>query len=465
MSPMPTSGARGRMVRVRVARARPVVPILVWIVLSLPSAAVAQTLTLDEAARSALANHPAVAVASARAEAAGEAAAAARASRLPAVSASAQLTRFQEPMVVAPLHAFDPTNPPSFDESLVQGRLALEYTLFDAGGRGSRVRAADASAEGAELGRDVAEMELLERVAAAYFRVLSARSVREAALAQVEAFQEERARARQAVDVGTAAEVEALRAAAALQDATAEASSAEARTDLAERALARLMGVEADRVIGRQLADLSPSGTAGPAPGSEAGQRGGVPTGPQVSRAQAAARAAEARLAEERAGRLPRISAAAGLLNFGTPRGEHVLEWQAGLQLSWPLFTGGARSAAIRGAGAEARAATAELALTELEVAQAIDAAMTAIAEADARAEALRTAVEQWTEVARIEALGLEAGAGVQSDLLSARASLFRASAGHAAARYEALLARVGLARAQGILDRDWLDEALETLP
>jgi len=442
----------------------------------LPSGASAQALTLDEAVEAALSNHPAVTAAAARAEGAGEAAAAARSSGLPAVSASAQLTRFQEPMVVAPFHAFDPTNPPRFDETLVQGRLSLDYTLFDAGGRAARVRATDASAEGAELGLEMTEMELLERVAGAYFGVLSSRAVRASARAHLEALEEEQARARQAVDAGSAAEVEAMRAAAALQDARAQASAAEARAALTERALARLMGVAPDQVVGRPLADV----TFSPGPvsreseppesdmlqgGASALHGGAARESPRVSRAEAAARAAEARLAEERAARLPRVALAAGLLDFGTPRGNHVLEWQAGVQVSWAVFTGGARGAAVRRADAEALAARADVVAAELEVAHAIDEARTAIAEADAREEALRVAVEQWTEVARIESLGLEAGAGVQSDLLTARASLFRASAGRAAARYEALMARVRLARARGILDRDWLARALEVTP
>ncbi|NIP83666.1 MAG: hypothetical protein GWM90_32325, partial [Gemmatimonadetes bacterium] len=78
--------------------------------------------------------------------------------------------------------------------------------------------------------------------------------------------------------------------------------------------------------------------------------------------------------------------------------------------------------------------------------------ALAGVTEADARAEALEAAVAQWTEVARIEALALEAGSGVQSDLLRAQASLFQAAAGLARARSDAAGARVAFARARGIL-------------
>jgi hypothetical protein len=70
--------------------------------------------------------------------------------------------------------------------------------------------------------------------------------------------------------------------------------------------------------------------------------------------------------------------------------------------------------------------------------------------------------LEPFDSDARIEALILETGAGVQQDFLRAEAALFQARAGHARARYDEILALVGRARAQGALDRDWMDQALE---
>ena len=65
--------------------------------------------------------------------------------------------------------------------------------------------------------------------------------------------------------------------------------------------------------------------------------------------------------------------------------------------------------------------------------------------------------------MARIETLSLETGAGAQQDFLRAEAALFQARAGYARARYDEILALVGRARAQGILDRGWMDARLET--
>lgn len=420
-----------------------------------------QELTLSEAASSALERHPSMDAARARVDGADEDLAAARSRRLPGLQLDASLTRFQEPMIVAPLHGFDLTDPPRFDETLVQGRLGAAYTLFDGGARSARIGGADAGLEAARLGGSQAEMELLERVADAYFGLATARAVRDAATAQTQALEAERDRAQRQVDAGTTPRVELLRATAALQDALARTAGAESRVSLAERELARVMGVEVGSIRDRALADATLP--AGPVPLADPPLPADAPMSPLVQRARQRVTAAEAQLAAERAGRLPRLEAGAALLDFGTLTGEHVVEWQAGVQLSWPLFTGGARSASVGRAEAALREARAELQRVELEVEGAVDAATTGVTEAAARTAALEASVTQWAEVARIEALALEAGAGVQSDLLRAQAGLFEARAGLARARSDAALARVRLARARGILDTTWIDETLES--
>jgi outer membrane protein TolC len=423
---------------------------------ALPHPALAQSLTLTDAVDAALASHPSVSAAQSRVGAADGAGDVARAARLPGASVQGTLTRFQEPMIVAPLHGFDLTNVPSFDRTLVQGQLTLGYTIFDGGARSSRIRGADAMVDASRYGLSAAEMAVIDETATAYVGVLAARAVLEAARAQVDALTEEADRAQRAYDAGTAAEVEVLRARATLQEARAQHASAEARTDLSVRALARLMGTDAGVIDAGALADVTAGETA-----SDDLDRGAAAS-PIVLQADRAVRVAEATLTGERAGSLPTVQAGAGILDFGTLDGGHTAEWQAGLQVSWRLFSGGSQAASVRRAQAELAAAQSDLDAARLQVAQAVDAAQTAVVEADARAEALQLGVEQWEEVARIEALALDAGSGVQADLLRAQAGLFQARAGHAQARYDAVLSRIRLARAEGTLDRAWMDEALE---
>ncbi|MEJ2205234.1 MAG: TolC family protein [Gemmatimonadota bacterium] len=424
--------------------------LLVWSAGAGPRPLGAQTLTLGAAADSALSTHPSVKAAQASVDAANADRRAARAIRLPSLVASGGLLRFEEPMVVAPLHGFDPARPPDFDRTLVQGQLGLDLTLFDGGARGARIRAADELGASAARRKTASEMLLLAAVSDSYVSLLAGRAVLAAADRQVASLEAELTRAGQRLREGTTARVEVLRAEAALRDSEADRATARARVGLAERGLARLMGV-APGSIGA-LRDVRVPTAVDP--------DGGVD--PRVEAARRVVAAAQARVAQERAGRLPTFRASAGLQNFGSGTGEFVTEWQAGLRVSWPLFTGGGRSSAIARAEADLRAAQEELRAAELTVASELDGAEAARVEAAARFEALEAAVAQWEEVARIEALALEAGSGVQQDFLRAEAALFRARAGRARARYDLVLAHVARARVQGRLDRAWIDDALE---
>jgi multidrug efflux system outer membrane protein len=409
-------------------------------------------LTIGEVLDSALRTHPALAAAQARVTAAEGGAAAARGARLPGVALVGALTLHQEPMVVAPLHSLNLGNPPAFDRTLVQSHLGVRHTLYDAGAGGSRVRAADATEEVTRSLRTSTEMRLLEETSIAYLSLATARTLLAAARAQVAALSEERARAERHVDAGSAARVELLTAEATLQEARAEESAAAARVGLAERLLARLMGVEPQTLTRLEIAPVVMR--APPLPDVPA-------SSPVIRQAEQALTVAEARLSEERATRLPTVAASAGLLDFGAWERRHVLEWQAAIEVTWPLFAG-ARSAAVRRASSEAEAARADLDAARLQTAHELDEASTAIVTADARAAALSAAVVQWEEVARIEALALEAGAGEQRDLLRAEAGLFQARAGLAQATQDSLAARLRLARVEGVLSRAWMDEWME---
>lgn len=428
-----------------------------------PAAASGQAvpLTLSDAAAVALESDPTLAAALAREEAAEADVQRAGAARLPSLDLEGAVTRFQEPMVVAPLHSFDPSRPPRFDEALVQGAARLRYTAFDGGRIGSSVRAARSARDGAEARTATRRMDVLERVTEAYLGVLGARAHRDAAERQITALEAEHDRARQRVETGSAAEVELLRASAALEEARAAAISNRTRTELAERSLARAMGVDPAQVVGAALSEIDVRERVGDET-VHTGTSSAPAAHPDLEAAAAYERAASERLDGERAARLPRLDLTAAMLDYGTWSGGHVAEWQVGVGVSWPLFTGGARSAVIRRTEAELSAARRETEAVTRSIDAAIDAARSAIIEADARSEALEASVSQWTEVARIEALALDTGAGTQSDLLAAEASLFRARAGLADATYARLLARVRLARALGRLDLDWLQRTLE---
>jgi outer membrane protein TolC len=97
-----------------------------------------------------------------------------------------------------------------------------------------------------------------------------------------------------------------------------------------------------------------------------------------------------------------------------------------------------------------------------MAVEEGVEEALAAMVETRARREALERAAAQAEEVARIEAMALEVGAGVQTDFLRAQAELFQSRAALAQARHGEVLAGLQLARVTGELTLSWIQENTE---
>jgi len=225
-------------------------------------------LTVAAAIDRALATHPAVAVARAQRDVATAETGQARAAWLPAVSLDGAVNRFEQPMVVYPLHSLDLRNPPLFDRSLSQASVGAAYTLFDFGARSARVKSAEAQRDAATAMLGAAEQQLVARTAGAYLRVLTTRGVLAAEDQRLAALAAEARRARERLAAGKSARLDTLRAEAELATARADRLASAAKVDIAEHELARFIGVPFDKVHGAPLAAvrLTPAASVKPAP-------------------------------------------------------------------------------------------------------------------------------------------------------------------------------------------------------
>jgi outer membrane protein TolC len=420
-------------------------------------------LSLTDAVARALETHPALRVAEADYDAAAADLTRARADWLPHLSVRASLTQHQEPMLAYPLHELTLDRLPVFDETLIQGGVDLGWKLFDGGGRTARIRSSRARTEQAVAGREAASAELIVDVARGYLAVLSTAEVLSALDEHLAALEAERARVLQFLEQGQAAEVERLRVEAAVAQADAERITTAAALDAAERSLARTLGMElaavrAPRLIPVRLAADAPDERAILVERLDAANTDVLEARHAVESAEWASRAASAAW-------WPRLEGFGGYGLWAIPDGEVQLEWQVGVRVSYPLFTGGDRSGAVAGAAAQAARARERLALVELRSRERLDQALTAVEEQRARADAVATAVRHLTEVTRIERLALDTGTGTQTDFLRAEADLHRARAALVQAQYGELFARLELAGATGDLSLDWLHRTLETNP
>lgn len=415
----------------------------------------APSLSLLEAVERALEHAPAVRLSAAERKGAHAAVGEARAAWFPTFVLIGSAMQYQEPMIVSPIHGFQPGQTPPFDRTLFQGGATLSYTLFDGGARRARVREARERAVAADAHTEDATQELIANTVVSYLAVLSLQDVLEAHDQRIAALAAERARVLQQRQAGTAAEVEQLRVEAALASAEAERVGRHGELELATRHLARLIGMTPEQTSAEHLVPVRWSEIASPDADSLSARV--LAKNPWVTRARGNAAAARAGRAVARGRRWPRFELVGAWLDRGSADGHFTAEWNVGVQLTYPIFTGGSVSRAAARAAAAHRAAEERVRLVELEALHAMDQTRLRAAEAAARAASLRVAVDRFAEVVRIERLRLDTGSGTQTEYLRAEADLLTARAALTEAQHAVVAVWVELARITGDLSLAWL--------
>jgi len=425
-----------------------------------PAAAQAtDSLSVAIAIERALATHPSPQSARATLDAAAASGGEARAAWWPTLRLQASATQYEEPSLVVPLHGFTPGALPVFDETVFYGSLAAGWTVFDGGARGARIHRADALEASAAAGFDATAQSLVARTLAAYLEVRTQREILEAQDQRLSALAAELDRVRRRLAAGSAARVELLRVEAAVARAEAERVQSQQAAHVAAAELARLVGVAAlPPLRAVTLADTT-------MPDRDGAMQRALARSPAHTRAGAQERAAVAAASLARAARWPELRAQGTYQGWSDDDGHDALEWNLGLQLAYPLFTGGATRRAIERAEAERRGARATLDDAALDIAQNVDRALARLAESRARVRSFAVAADRSAEVARIETLALDAGSGTQTDWLTAQADLLEARAALVEARHGEIAARAELARHIGDLDSAWIARTLETRP
>lgn len=423
-----------------------------------------QQLTLSTAVERALANHPALAVATARQQEAAEALGEVVAGRGPLVRANVSALHYDDPMVVSPIHGFGPGLFPPFDDTLVQAAVNVSYLLLDGGARRERTRQADANVAVAAAGSSLAAQALIARVAQSFATAQAQNAALTAETARVEALDGERDRVATLIAAGRVAEVEGLRAEAALAAADAARVRAAVRLDLASRELSRLMGgadaTDADLAIGEL--DYAPLLTPPAVEPRASLLARALAASPQLAELRSRVDTADATKALARTAYFPELRAVGALMEYSDGSLNATTDWSAGLQLTIPIWDGGITQRRVAKAGAQRDAARAAVAQAELEVSELVDRALAAWTEATARGSAFARAEERLVEVVRVQKLLLEVGSGTQVDYLSALAELASTRAERSQAAANEVIAQVDLARVTGALTPEWIRQTLE---
>ncbi len=422
-----------------------------------------ERLTLADAMTRAVSYHPGLSASSAQVEATEAGVDEAEAARFPTLAVGASATRYQEPMIVHPIHAFTPNFLPPFDEDLFQLLAELRYPLFDGGGRTARIDESRARRESADSSLQEMRQELLSQLIEQYLSVLSRARRREAQDRSLQALEAELSRVNQLFEVGRAATLDVLRVEASIAAAKAERVRIASSLDLAQRNLARLVGANPSETQPSNLVPVVLTGA--PLPPREEILGSALESGPRARLARDELAVAEAAASGSRSRRLPSVSVDGRYINYGSASGANSLEWNVGVSLAYTVFNGGATGDAVARSQSAARSAAFTLKWTELEIEAEVDRAFSAVEEAQARSESLETALGRFEEVRRIEKLRLETGVGTEADYVRAEADRLAAEAGLIEARYAEIAARAELARIKGVLGPSWVAENLRSEP
>lgn len=328
---------------------------------------------------------------------------------------------------------------------------SLSQTLVDlAALREWDASRSQASAQAARLA--AAEQAARARVAEAYFGLLSAEAQLATARANEDAFDRQVNEAETRFKAGLSAQVEADQSRAYRELARANTLAAEAALADAREALAQLTGAAAPTLqpLRRDLA-------AQPLPDdADAWARRAEAANPGLRALQLDVQASEQRIASARAGHLPTLSLG---LDTTRQRGYGVAPADASrtptqlvLQLTVPLFAGGATTAAADRAGFQREAAREQLEAGRRAVLREVRAEHLAVGQGAAQLRSAQAAVEAAERALGATRTGLALGTRSTTDLLLAIQTLGAAQNAQTQARHHHVLALLALHQAAGSL-------------
>lgn len=410
---------------------------LVALSLTMAASLHAETLTLERVVDVALQNNPLTREAYLRARAAEAALGSARSEYYPDVDLNASLSRVRN--ANGTTNAFTPS-------------VALNYLLFDFGGREARVGQARQTVLAAGFAHDQVLQDVILITERAYYQYLDAKALlaaQSATLAERKASLDA-ANARHEAGVATVADV--LQARTALSQAQLTYDTIEGNLRAIEGALATAMGVAPTTTVdvGELPLDV-PADTVLEAVDTliETAQK----SRPELAEARALAERASLRIREIRSEGLPEITTSASTgLSVGT--GNTTGNYAAIVGLRFPLFTGWRNTYDIREAELNAEVAREQVRDVAQQVSLDVWTSYYALRTAKQRLATSRDLLASAQQSADVAAARYREGVGTIVDVLTAEAALESARAQEVQARTDWFLALAQLAHDTGRLNR-----------
>lgn len=433
---------------------------LVWGMLAAPVALHAQgadaptlELSLDDAVTRALANSHRIEEARARADAAVAVIGERHAATRPQVAAVAGYTRtnhVDEFGILLPnnqLRVIYPDIPDNY-----RARLDVQYPIYTSGRLQAIEQAARLDATAAATDTDTSTADVRMDATRAFWALVVARESQRVVDESLRRMGEHLRDVRNQLDAGLIPPNDVLTVQA--QEARQRMLSIQARTarEMAEADLARLIGAAPGSAI-VPMSVLTPPEVAGAFDALLARARQNraerIALDQRIAAAEFRGRAAQA-------GKKP-VVALAGGVDYARPNprifprvADWKESWDAGVNVSWPIFDGGRAKSEVAEASAGVRALRARLAEFDSMVALEIRQRLSELESSRAALDAADVAVRASTEARRVVAERFAAGVATSTDVVDAQVAILQAELDRTQAIAAARLAEARLTRAVG---------------
>jgi outer membrane protein TolC len=375
-----------------------------------PPASLPEQVTLAEVLALALANNPQTRASWLAAQAASAEVGRKRAAYFPSLDASFGLTRQSQWALGGRF---------SFQQTSYGPALSLTYLLLDFGGRSAKVEEAFQGLLAADFSHNATLQEVLFQVEKAYFSYLKAVALQEAAQASVRDAQNHLEAAQARKELGLATLLDVLQARTALAQAKLQLANFQGQVESVRGALATAMGFSATVAV-NVVATLPEIPQLRKAEKVEDLVAQALLQRPEVQKARAQERQAQAKLAATKAEGLPTLSAfASGSRSYYQPQEtkKYGDNWSLGLTLRWPLFTDFDRTYAILQAEAQAKQAQTFRQLAEQQASLEVWTASYQVTTARARLEAASEFLAAATQTQEVAEGRFREGVGSMLDV------------------------------------------------
>ena len=358
------------------------------------------------------------------------------------------------------------------DLTTTQWDLSLRQTVFR-WDQWMNLRRADASVAQAEADYRAAQQDLIQRTAQRYFDVLAAQDTVDAAQASLESFTRQLEQADKRFEVGLIAITDVQEARAARDQSAAALIQAKRSLATANELLRELTGESFD-TLSAPVEDL-PLKSPDPE-NEETWVMTALEQNLRVISARLATDIAKQDVRIERSGHLPTVDIvasrsdqeysgdqvgrnAAGVRTPEAPADQSQRSDSIGIQVTVPIYSGGATSSRVRQRVYLHRAARERLERANRETERATRDAYLGVLSEISRVRALKQALESSRTALQATEAGFEVGTRTTVDVLDARRRLFEAQTNYSSSRYQYILNVFQLQLATGTLDRADLEE------